>query len=210
MGDGWTGINLDAVKSQLDNFKSVMDEIANNYQTAFSLFNEELYRTWASEKAIAYNAHIKNLATLGLDIGRCAWDVLYSASRAADFMAQHNGASFSYDVGTRPSGEGDAKMLEDVKDGITGMNVVLAKMSVDAFKESTTSLIERLIEVPTDFSLLDPDGTLQTEYKRMVNQLILLISNAVSSAVNDAKAAFETEELNVMLGKQQAESQLTA
>ncbi len=209
MGDGWTGINIGSVVKELDTFKGRMKEILTNYTDAFDLFNDELYRLWASENAVSFNDYIYKMAWIKYSIDYTGNDILVSAANAAKIMAQHNGASLTYDARRYMYSMGPHyKKLVDSQNGIRGMNIPMAKYSLDTFLESVSNVINMLNDLPMNFSLLDPNGELLTQYQSMVKKLIESIQSRIEESKSKLNEAFETEQLKVTMGKEQAEQTL--
>lgn len=209
MSDEWTGIKLEAITRELNIFKDYMKNIATMYADAFALFSDELYRVWASERAVEYNRILIMLSELNVHIETTSYNVLDSASKAAKFMAEHNGASFAYDdIGGIPTSGLSFTSLEVSKNGIQGMNIPLARISLDTFEETTSKIMEMVRNTPISFSLLDPAGELYDSYSRMVNSLTGKLGNAIGFAIGQLKATFETEELQIKMGKEQAAQEL--
>lgn len=212
MSDGWTGINIDEVKGQLDAFDETMKNIVSEYRAAFDLLNEELYSTWASKNAVDFNANLLNLSHIIFAIDSSRERILYSAALAARYMAKHNGADFSYDAKVPENLDRmyDFKRLEESKNGIMGMNVALAKVAVSTFTDSYKNVASKLDSISVNFSLLDPSGELENSYRELINETISHIDEIAESSINVLNAKFEEETNNIILGKQQAENILTA
>ena len=211
MGDGWTGINIEGVKSDLTAFYEAMKQIQTDYRTDFDYFNDELYRAWASPKAADFNGWLVYAARVYRLIGKCTNDILVSATNAADYMARGNGSSFSYEFERLYDGaNNEFKHLEEEKDGVTGMNIPMAKFAFTDFTNACNNIIAALGNVPMNFSLLDPEGSLLAEYKRLVNDLTLEIDENLSDLSKQLEEAYKEEELQITLGKTQAEQQLSA
>ncbi len=169
------------------------------------MFSDELYRLWGSERAVAFNNVLTMLSELNVRIESVRYQILTSASKAASFMAQRNGATFNYDGNEGvPSSGLEFQKLEVSKDGIKGMNIPLVKVSVDTFYQSTSQMVEMLRDAPLSFSLLDPAGELREEYKRLVLSLIGGLENTIGYSIGQIKEALEEEELQITMGKEQA------
>lgn len=209
MSDGWTGINIDSVKGELDAFREAANEAQQFYRDAFCLFNYDLKLLWASEKAVEFNSRLLRLGWSTTWVGNEANKILDSATKAAQFMARQNGADFSYSYNPIV-GENSYEALEEERNGIRGMNIPLAKVALDTFEENFQKFITMMDNLPMNFSLLDPAGELLATYKRMVNYIVNTIKTEVRWAKDRMKSAFEEESLRITLGKQQAEQQLAA
>ena len=210
MGDGWTGIDIGAVETQLDNFVEAMYDINSYYYATAREFANSLYRTWASEKAVEFNSKLEEIEHLEDTMVICHNKILASATKAANFMASYNGAEFNYDYVIWVLGDLKVQHLEAEKDGIKGMNVTLAKFALDTFNEKMKNIVNALDTLPMDFSLLDPAGELQAEYVALVKSAKENVQATAESVSAELTAAFETEEKNILLGKTQAETELAA
>ncbi len=208
MADGWTGIDVETVENQISNFRDGMNRAYNNFKTAFELFNDSLYRTWASPKAVEFNPYIVNLALENL-IDYAANNVLQAASTAASFMARYNGVNHTFTYEEITSSIEPVRLLED-KDGTIGMNVPLAKMALNAFTDSVNSVLNDLRDIPLDFALYDPAGEIKAQYVEMVNSAISHVEYLLEGATKDLEKAFDEETMNIRLGKVQAEQVLSA
>lgn len=208
MGDGWTGLNVEAVKEQIQTFRNEAFRAYSNFKSAFELFNDSLYRTWASPKAVDFNSYIINLAYENIICLSCN-DVLQAACAAASFMARYNGdnTTFTYEELVEDI---EPVRLLDNKEGITGMNIPLAKMALSSFTDSVKSVLNELRDLPVNFALYDPAGELKTQYQALVKDAISHIEFLVEGATKDLNAAFDEESMNITMGKQQAEQVLSA
>ena len=209
MGDGWTGINADEVRGQLQAFADAMTELGQTYCDAFDLFNDELYRAWASEKAVEFNKRLAYLAQQKANIYWRANTVLSAATTAARFMAKHNGAEFNFEINVGEKSDSYVN-LEAEKNGVKGMNIPLAKLSLESFSNTVEQVIAGMEALPLDFGLYDPAGELKACYSEMMQDKIFWLRSETQTSVNQMKTAFEEESLNVQLGKTQAEQQLAA
>ncbi len=228
MSDGWTGLNIEAVKKELDDFEQKMYEIASNYQSAYDLFEDELKKLWASPRAVDFNTNLLHLERYGRKIKYDCDDVLRSASNAAKIMAQHNGATFDYDYhGYKTIGEREAETGQKINvgyvtwdesfgplkqsiNGVEGMNIPLVKYSLDCFQGSAQAVINDLNALPINFSLIDPNGELVSLYRSIVTKRASELQEEINDAVATVSAALEEETLQVRLGKEQAEQTLSA
>ena len=227
MSDGWTGLNIEAVKKELDDFEQKMTEISTMMDDAWTLFSDELHRMWASPKAVEFNKQLHKLDYYEYKITLDRDDILLSASNAAKVMAQHNGATFDYEYhGYHTNGELDAMgyhstcvacagnpfpwELQESRNGVQGMNIPMVKYSLNCFRDSANNVVSMLNELPMNFSLIDPEGELVAIYRSIVSKTASDLQEAINTAVATVSAALEEETLQVRLGKEQAEQTLSA
>ncbi len=209
MGDGWTGINISDVQKQLDAFKDAMKQIKSKYVQGAIKFTSNLSLVWASEKAVDFNQQIVSLEGFEEELNNCHNNILMSAAKAASFMAKYNGAEFEYDY-TLWHGHYFFDKLQSEKDGLKGMNVALVKVALNDFHDKMKAVEADLDGVPMNFSMFDPAGDLQAEYKKMIDKSIIYIRNELSTIETVLNKAIEEETNNIMLGKQQAENVMAA
>ncbi len=207
MADAWTGLNVEAVKTQLSSFEETMNGIITNYSDAFDLYNEELYVTWGSEKAVAFTKNLETLNDYKRSLCEVLNKILSAAVSAAQFMAKHNGTEFNYDFGYRGY-SGNCKALQEDINGVKGMNIPLAKLAHSTFGESCNEIIVALNELPLDFALYDPSGEIQAAYKALVSTEVNRFSDSVKEANKVISNAFEEETLQIEVGKVEAEEEL--
>ena len=207
--DGWTGFDPNAVQAEILNFQEYMNTIIVDYSNDFNMFNEQLFKSWASEKAVEFNSHLEALSSIRLNFATSTNDILQSAIQAAAHMATANGATFA--LSANISGINTPYMLlAEERDGIKGMNITLAKADLDQFDSSCQDILNRLADAPIQFSLFDPGSELITAYKTIINNLVTSLTEELNQAVAAMESAFETEEMSIRLGKTQAEQQLVA
>ncbi len=207
MADAWTGLNVEAVKTQLSSFEETMNGIITNYSDAFDLYNEELYVTWGSEKAVAFTKNLETLNGYKRSLCDVLNKILSAAVSAAQFMAKHNGTEFNYDFAYRGY-SGKCKALQEDINGVKGMNIPLAKLAHSTFGENCNEIIVELNELPLDFALYDPSGEIQAAYKTLVNTEVNRFSDSVKEANKVISNAFEEETLQIEVGKVEAEEEL--
>ncbi len=203
MSEGWTGGNFAQVKYELNNFLEAMEQIRRNYFNSLISFNVRLKRTWASEKAVEFNAKLKALAQLNETIRANTIEIMRKAELAAFKMADANGVDFTYTPYYEIIDTNYMPLLEE-KDGIKGMNIPLAKEGLDSFIAACGTVKSDLSSVPFNIELLDPNGDIKAAYKEIINKLINTISEEIDAVNNDMQTAFENEELQLELGKRQA------
>ncbi len=208
MADAWTGINVEEVTSQLDNFADTTQTIIHNYSTMFDLFNDELYVTWGSENAVKYNTQLIKLFEYKRTLCELRNKILQAASGAASFMAKHNGTEFNYSVGYMMYG-GSIKNLKDEINGVKGMNIPLAKMALESFQDGCNEVMNQLDELPVSFGLYDPSGELQATYKALIKDTVSKFKDDFIHARDYVSDAFEEETLQLEVGKAEAEEELS-
>ncbi len=210
MSDGWTGIKIEDVKNELDSFEESMNNIDVTYSTAYDLFNDELSHLWASDKAIDFNEKLIALSNFSHYFDTVRYKIISSAAVAASYMASHNGASFEYDVKSVGTSQKTHyhPLLEEI-DGIKGMNIPLAKMSLNSFEESSQMVVNLIAELPLNFSLLDPSGELLAEYKNLINILSADLTEDINQAFSTLRTVFEEETLQITLGRIEAEDAIS-
>ncbi len=209
MSDGFTGVKLQEVRAQLGNFRDAVEKIGREYIEAFETFNNELHNSWASPNAVKCNSALQNL---------CSWSVVFlmdsdkllqDALEAARTMAEKNGANLSYYPYVHV-GMADLIKLEESLNGITGMNITFAKASLETFEAAVTKTLGDLEDLPLDFGLLDPAGTLLSAYQSRIELLKSNLSVNLGYLKSKMTTAFEEEELSITLGKETAQSELSA
>lgn len=208
MADGWTGLDVNTVKAQLRTFDEEMNKIISTYSDAFELFNNDLYVTWGSEKAVQFNKNLGSFSTYKSDFCEIRNKILNAAVSAAKFMAQHNGTTFDYSVAFMGTST-DVKELKNEINGVIGMNIPLAKLALETFTSTCNQIITDLDNLPIDFALYDPSGDMQKAYK----DLVLNRTQNLSTALNDANVilqnAFAEETMQLEVGVVEAEEELT-
>ncbi len=207
MADGWTGLDLGKIRTQLNNFDEIMSDAISDYETAYYIFNRDLYNMWASPKAVEFNGILSELAYEIVRLKKCRYEVMYGAVKAAQYMAQRNGATFEYDV-PEVDEYYEVASLELDKDGIAGMNIPLAKLALETFTESVTKAVGKIDSLSMDFALYDPNGELIRAYIARVQKAKDEISNYLNMATDKLTTAFEEEEMQIVMGKQQAQTAL--
>ncbi len=208
MADGWTGINVEEVKAQLNNFWEQMGSLAQSYVDAFDLFNTELFKTWGSDNAVKFNTNLLSLSEIKRVLYEVQNKVITAASEAAKFMAEHNGSVFNFVFGPQMV-SADYKPLQEEINGVKGMNIPLAKLAVDTFDATVKGILNALLALPLGFGLYDPAQELLNQYKNMVTTTAQWVSDSVQDALNWVRGIFEDETLQIEVGKAEAEEELT-
>ncbi len=210
MGDGWTGIGLSEARADLDSFRHTMMELINIYANGFDELNETMYNCWASPNAKKFNdMFLKPLAEVETELASLATDVLTSATQAAQDVAKSNGASFIYEVPPLTANGEVRKTLLEEKDGKTGMNIPMVKVSVDNFLTTCSTIKENLHNIPMGFALLDPQNELLTAYQNRIKGLSEKITLLITTLSLAMENCYTAEELDLNLGKQQASQELS-
>ncbi len=204
MADGWTGINVGEVTSQLNNFWEQMGTLVQSYVDSFDLFNTELFKTWGSDNAVKFNPILMGLSEIKKVLADLLNKIITAATEAAKAMAQHNGSVF--DLLFNPKNvQVDYVPLKEEINGVKGMNIPLAKLAVDTFNSTVKGIIDGLLTLPLQFGLYDPAQEILTQYKNMVTTAAGWVSNAVKDAVEWLNGIFEDETLQIEVGKEAAE-----
>ena len=207
MSDGWTGINIGEVKNNLNEFKDGMESARELYFNSLIAFNVVLYRGWASERAVEFNTRLEKLAELNRTIRNYTEEMLHNAQMAGFYMAASNGANFDYDYFMNII-DTNYKPLAEEQDGVKGMNIPLVKDASVTFMANVGKVNAQLAAIPYNIALIDPSGELQAIYEEKVKKLAGDITEQLLYVVDELNEAFEQEELQLQMGKAQAEDAL--
>lgn len=197
------------VKFQLDYFYNEVYGILSDCKTAFDLFNDELYRAWASPNAVDFNEQLYDFVVAYHNTSALVDNILDSASKAASYMARSNGTEFSYSWHSiAPFDTLDYIKLVEKNNGRTGMNIPLCKIVLADFIDVVTKVVYDLNNIKMNFSLFDPAGDLQAEYRKMLKAASDQIASKLTDTANVMDKAFEEETMQITMGKEQAAQEL--
>ncbi len=206
MSDEWTGLNVEEVTTNLENYKNEVDALLGDFSTTFQTFNFELYSYWASPKAEAFNAHLVKLAQAYNTTVNSLYEILFAAGLAASEMAKHNGTEFNNVYNTLPKDKllTAYYSLKGEADGLQGMNIFRVNWAYDEFYEKISQINSRLENLPLGFGLYDPSGDIQRVYESLIKRTGEVVSEAINELITSIDEALQTETNDIRIGMEQA------
>ncbi len=209
MSDGFmTGINIGATKGQIDTLVGVLKDAHKQFVEAFENFNKTLYDNWYAEKAAEFNINLKQLAEIKHTIAEFVNKLIEDVIAAAQTLASHNGASFSYSF-THLNGDNSFNNLETYKgNGTRGMNMKVITEAMEYLKNVANAVKGMINNAPTSISLYDKNGDLKARFQTRIKELGDIISGAIDAASDKVNQGVVEAMNNLATGKSNAQSSL--
>ncbi len=221
MGDGWTGVDLNQARADLDRFHNMVKELDMYANDAISTFSDVLAENWFSYTA-AHSTIIGTLSTIGGFIDGIDKTIIEKAVSAIQTLASSNGATFMYEPeglvrGAHPiyvteHGFGGAAFdvsnhcKETGPNGEMGMNKAKVSVGLNELTQKINSVCNNLDNLPTNIALYDPSGDLANAFKTAITKGVQYSKEALARATKyvetDMNNEFDTISLGVLRAKE--------
>ena len=210
-GDGFTGINVTAARSQLETLNEMAYEAYNKIYNGVNNFLEESLKKWGSPNAVNFSDTLKkSYSDFLMNFANEVYNSISSINSSAQTLAKNNGASWS-DVDCTLRRDCSFNIgLQSSVDGIVGMAVDQMRILRDVLKSSIDQGMEMISYLPKSISFYSADGSLLEAYSTGIDELIEEITSKNSVVFQTIDQLLETETNNVLLSKEKAASTLRA
>ncbi len=211
---GFTGINQQDAKANIDAFVTAMNDVAKIFQNGGNNLFNNLEKLWCSPKAVEFGDKYSILLyeKTVTAIEDAALSIASKAEKAFDTVSVANGGrALGANYGTIPKPEighlfGFLKESGDT--GIIGMNVNQVNYALAEYGDYVIKALEALEAVPTNIAFFDPDGAQQATYKKTINDVKNKLEETIHSMLDEIQSAMETEQQTVLTAAQNSASTL--
>lgn len=211
-GNGWTGLNPEVAKSNIQSFDSACANWVVAFREKYYNFMDQLRYLWASPNAVKEEGNINGLVADFCDLfhNRSA-EICLNAARAYNIVAAAHGAPTISEnfIGNNYNSGGhlmiDYKSLDGSRNGITGINQKMVRDHLlPNFKASFDALARELDSLPSSIALYDDEDGQQHAYTSNISEFEKKFSGLVDEIWSKIQNALETEVDNARLAKEQA------
>lgn len=206
MNDGFTGIDIEQIRGQLDCVVTISVEVVYGYQKRLFDFFEKLRKYWASENAYNFgieattliNGYLEKMKALSNELMDDLYTSLLNYIKVLglnDNVTQmYNGVNISWTFVL------DAKNTE----GVSGMNIRLVEELLAKDLPSIKGIILSSFDnLPNSLSFLDEVGMQQSAYTARIKTMRSLVEELSTEIENKIRSNIEIEKNNILLAKQQ-------
>lgn len=215
--DGFTGLNIEKSKQQIDEFGEKAKAAYDYIHTMIINFFDELRNNWGSPDAVDFSVkYTKSLDTLEREYKYSVRNVITGAINAGEILCKANGVSNSgfSDCGSEGFIGGEplsilSTHLNSTVDGVTGMYVERVSGICAIFaKEKKVEAISLIEAIPTQIDFYSADGSLMSAYKTGIESFVSQFSDEFDSMLSEIKDNVDNVGITLLNVTEEAEKLL--
>ena len=215
MNNGFVGVNVGQAVRDLENFRSIANQIENKLAQASNEFADGIVNNWASPRAVEfekeYNYKLIDLYAKPKEIFD---SILYDAACAISNLASQQGVSFDptryYPQSTsKYYGNGAFRtMRESGPNGEVGMDSNAVQGTTVAFLAQVSSAVSLIGNLPSAIAIYDAYNRVQGTFRTRINQAGSIVNELADNILKSIQSNINQEQSNLNSAVNQSASVL--
>ena len=218
LGEGFTGINVGNVISQLDSIASAWRGAMRLFDSTVQEFTEDLSKNWASPKAAAFSQDfIQRISLRSKQFGDEFSDFMRAACDCGRDLCVAHGITVPsafyrwLDSNYSQGGYVIGVPCQESFNGAAGMNIDAVQNITSSFvKKMQTTVKYAFKDLPNSISFYDASGNLMRGYSHNIAKTYEEVEQAINEEVVKLNGIIEEEINNINLAQSSAETSMSS